>query len=85
MKDNLGCIDPHGYYPFPASREVCPKCIAIRASRPVPVFSPRHGLRYRWWRDIPWDLVVTCVTTLFIFMVATLILGAWVFDWKAWW
>ena len=83
MNDRLGCIDPHGYYPFPASREVCPKCQAIQGR--TPVFTPRHGLRYRWWRDIPWGLVVTSVTVMLIFATATLILGAWVFDWKVWW
>ena len=50
-----------------------------------PLFTPRHGLRYRWWRDVRWDLVVTCVMTMLICFVATLILGAWLFDWKVWW
>lgn len=50
-----------------------------------PLFTPRHGLRYRWWRDIPWDMVVFCITMALLWFMATLILGAWVFDWKVWW
>ena len=85
MKSDIGCINPHGHYPFPANREVCPECQAIQARLHAAVFTPRHGLRYRWWRDIPWGLVVTCAMTLLICFAATLILGAWIFDWKAWW
>jgi hypothetical protein len=81
MNDRLGCIDPHGYYPFPASREVCPKCIAIRAR----MFTPRHGLKYRWWKEFNWPLVVGLLGSLMIWAFAILILGAWVFDWKPLW
>ena len=44
MGDNIGCIDPHGMWPFPKDRESCPKCQAIRAAQ-------KPGLPYGWWKD----------------------------------
>jgi hypothetical protein len=41
MNDNIGCINPHGMYPFPKDRESCPDCQAIRAER-------AHGTRARY-------------------------------------
>jgi len=81
-KRNLGCINPHGHYPFPASREVCPECQAIQARLHAAVFTPRHGLRYRWWRDVRWDLVVSMIVILLLWGVAILVLAAWIFDMK---
>lgn len=26
----LGCINPHGHWPFPATRDACDECRAIR-------------------------------------------------------
>lgn len=74
---NLGCIDPHGHYPFPASRDVCPECQAIQARLREAVFTPRHGLRYRWWRDIPWANIVTGLVAVITVVFFVLILAIW--------
>ena len=47
-----------------------------------PLFHPRHGLRYRWWRDVRWDIVVSVFAIILIWAFAVLVIGAWVFDWK---
>jgi hypothetical protein len=82
-KTQIGCINPHGYYPFPANRDVCPECQAIRAR--TPVFSPRHGLRYRWWKDIPWGTTATVVVVVMLYLMLAAVLFAWTFDWKPSW
>lgn len=76
-QQEIGCNYPHGFYPFPASRAVCPDCQRIRMQA-----SLRTGLPYRWWWNINWEVVMVCiVTALFCFML-TLTIGAWLFDWK---
>jgi hypothetical protein len=73
---NLGCIDPHGMYPFPASREVCPKCQAIRAAQ-------KPGLPFGWWKDPGVWASVAALIMLGAAMV--LLFLAWFLDWKPWW
>lgn len=66
---NLGCIDPHGMWPFPASREVCPKCRAIR----------KRGLPYGWWKDSHFWAFTICL--LWLSAVAVFLFGAWFWGW----
>jgi len=70
-QDNIGCIDPHGMYPFPKDRESCPKCQAIRAQR----VSPRRGLPYGWWKSLDFWVMVWAV--LLISGVALYLGWAW--------
>lgn len=81
-QQNLGCINPHGHYPFPASRDVCPACQEIQTRLREAVFSPRHGLRYHWWRDIPWPLIVSCIVTLLFSFMLAYVITAWWLDLK---
>lgn len=71
MRRDIGCIDPHGMYPFPASRDVCPKCQAIRARRP----SLRRGLPYGWWKDPEVLAAIACVFAIGV--TGAVILTAW--------
>lgn len=83
----LGCIDPHGMYPFPASRDVCPKCQAIRERQAVQAVrerqaSLRRGLPYGWWKTATfWDVVML----LGLALAMALIIAAWFLDWKPVW
>ncbi len=77
MKDKreLGCIDPHGMWPFPKDRESCPKCQAIRAQKP--------GLPYGWWKDpVVW---LSVVSLIWLFAMLVVIVLAWFLDWKFPW
>lgn len=65
--ENIGCINPHGYYPFPASREVCPECKAIRAR----AATPKRGFN--------WVLLTACILC-FLFWFAV---GKFIVDWLA--
>ena len=73
---NLGCIDPHGMYPFAPSREACPKCQAIRARQ-------KRGLRYGWWKDP--DVWAGFLLVVILGFFGAALLGAWFLDWKGWW
>lgn len=44
--------------------------------------SLRHGLPYRWWVS---EGFWVGLTAFMILPLLALILGAWFFDWKAWW
>ena len=50
-----------------------------------PLFTPRHGLRYRWWRDIPWGTTATVVVVVLLYLMLAAVLFAWTFDWKPSW
>ena len=79
MNRDIGCIDPHGMYPFPKDRESCPKCQAIRAQQKP---SLRRGLPYRWWTSATfWDVIML----LGLALAMALIIAAWFLDWKPWW
>jgi hypothetical protein len=41
------------------------------------VFTPRHGLRYRWWRDIPWANILTGIVVAFTVAAFVLLLALW--------
>lgn len=72
--ENLGCIDPHGMWPFPASREVCPKCAAIKARDYLSGPSRDRGFN--------WVLPLSCVACLLFWFAVTLVIGAWLFNWR---
>lgn len=50
-----------------------------------PLFTPRHGLRYRWWRDIPWDTLAIVLAGMIMSGLLAALVSAWIFDWKAGW
>ena len=73
----IGCIDPHGYWPFPKDRESCPKCQAIRAQRAKP------GLPYGWWKDP--HVLASIASLIMLGAMMVLLFLAWFLDWKPWW
>lgn len=77
---DIGCIDPHGMYPFPKDRESCPKCQAIRAQQEP---SLRHGLPYGWWKNPDVWAGGICLLLFAVTMLG--ILAAWFLDWKPFW
>lgn len=71
---NLGCIDPHGYFPFPASRAVCPKCQAIQASQ-------KRGLPYGWWKSP--NFWAFTISVLLLAATGLMLFGMWFWGWQA--
>jgi hypothetical protein len=67
-------------YPFPANREVCPRCQAIRA-RPRPSLLHRlrrrlrHGLPYGWWKSP--DVWAFTLSVLMLAGLGTVIFATW--------
>jgi hypothetical protein len=74
--NNLGCIDPHGMYPFPPDRMSCPKCQAIRAQAER---DRRASAKDKW------DVWLEVGSAVALGVIVALLAAAWFLDWKPWW
>lgn len=66
-RSTVGCIDPHGVWPFAADRATCPKCQAIGYGAPIHWWQRVHP---DTWTCLRWAIVVGLAAGVLLALLA---------------